>query len=113
MSGYGGTTWCGSEPTPGAQRRNEAGPEGPVSSVLPPATALGLLLSRALSSERASPPYRNPGTAQSPGARSHPDARNAQNLEGLGAEPTGICLGPRPRCSPSRNIRRSHTQRTP
>ncbi len=51
MFGYGDAIF-GPAPTPGAQRGNEAGPEGPVSSVLPPATALGLLLSRALSSAR-------------------------------------------------------------
>jgi hypothetical protein len=37
----------------------EAGPEGPAPSVLPPASALGLLLSRALSSGRVTLRYTN------------------------------------------------------
>ena len=89
-----------------AQRRNEPGPEGPASSVLPPATALGLLLSRALSSERARPPYGMPRALHSPKARPHPDARKALNLGGLGAAPPEICLGSCIRWSSGRNMRR-------
>ncbi len=37
--------------------REESGPEGPAPSVLPPASALGLLLSRGLSSGRAALRY--------------------------------------------------------
>ena len=94
MFGYGDAIF-GPEPTPGAQRGNEAGPEGPVSSVLPPATALGLLLSRALSSERAFRLYPTPRALHNRPARSHPAARNALNLGGLGAEPSDICLSAR------------------
>ena len=112
MSGVHATTH-GCEPTPGVQKRNEPGPEGPASSVLPPATALGLLLSRALSSERAVQPYCNPRASQTRKAQSHPDARNALNLGGLGAEPPNGRLGVRAARSSSRNIRRTDPRHAP
>ena len=64
-------------------RQDEAGSETPAPSVFPPASALGLLLSRALSSGRAPALYRK-GLDE---ARPHRDPRKAKNLGGLGAKP--------------------------
>ena len=66
--------------------KDKVGPEGPAPSVLLPAATLGLLLSRALSSEQAPAWYGSTKTKPS----SIWMLKKRKNLGGLGAEPPTI-----------------------